>query len=95
MKSKKIVDIMPTKDEVREILSQVFKAQMVENFDSKNIRNLSVAIFQAWCGRMMLKAFNKIGGEYDKSYSEYIAVVEKAVKSFENEVRSTFGKPCS
>lgn len=92
MKSKKIVDIMPTKDEAREIISQIFRAQMAEGFDPKNIRNLSVTMFQKWCGHMMLKAFEKMNNEYDKSANELKAEVEKAIKGFENEIRSVFDK---
>jgi hypothetical protein len=93
MKSKN-VDIIPTKDEVKEILAQIFQAQTNHiiqiTWKPENIQNAPIVLVQAWLGRMMLKAFDKINSEYDKSANEFRAEVEKAIKGFENEVRSVF-----
>lgn len=87
MGKKEVTSLIPSKDESRKIISRVFKAQMAEGLDPQNIRNLPIAIFQAWCGHMMLKAFDRISSERDKSANEFKAEVEKAVKRFEDEIK--------
>jgi hypothetical protein len=84
----KVTDLIPTKDEAREIISQVIKAQTALGLEPQNIRNIPVAIFQAWCVHMMLKAFDKVNSEYDKSSSGFRAEVERTVKELDNEIKS-------
>jgi hypothetical protein len=90
MKNMKSVNIIPTKDEVKEILAQVFKAQTdhitQRTWKPEDIQNSPIVLAQAWLGRMVLKAFDKINSEYDKSANELRAKFEKAVKKFEDEM---------
>ena len=65
-------DLIPSENEIRQILAQVFQAQA-----GQDPRNLPVAILQAWVGQVMIKAFNEISNEYDKSSNEFRAEVEK------------------
>jgi len=85
MSKDKATSLIPTKDEVKEILSQVFQAQA--NQDPKN---LPATILQAWVGRIVINALKRMDKEYDKSASEFRAEVEKAVEGFEKEVKSVF-----
>ena len=73
--------LIPSEDEILRILSQVSQAQA-----KQDPRSLPVAILQAWVGQVMIKAFNKISNEYDKSSNEFRAEVEKAVRRLENSI---------
>ncbi len=73
--------LIPSDDEIHEILAQVLQAQA-----KQDPRNLPVAILQAWIGQVMIKAFNKIGNEYGKSSNEFRVEVEKAIRRLEDSI---------
>ena len=73
--------LIPSEDEIRQILAQVSQAQA-----RQDPRNLLVAILQAWVGQVMIKAFNKISNEYDKSFNEFRAEVEKTIRRLEDSI---------
>ena len=84
MRKRKTTDLVPTKDEIKEILSQVFEAQAKQ--DSRNLQDLPVVIFQAWVGQVVINAFNRVKNEYDKSVDEFIAETKKAIKRLEGSI---------
>lgn len=79
--SSTISSLIPTKEEIREILVQMLQAQ-IEKPDPMKV---PVAILQAWAGRIVLKAFSIMEGEYSKSLDQFKDEVEKAIKEFEDE----------
>ncbi len=74
-------DLIPSEDEIRQILAQLSQAQA-----RQDPKNLPVAILQAWVGQAMIKAFNKISNEYDKSSNEFRAEMEKAIRRLEDSI---------
>jgi hypothetical protein len=72
-------DLIPNEDEIRQILAQVSQTQA-----KQDLRNLPVAILQAWIGQIVIKALNKISNEYDKSIDEFRVEVEETVKRIED-----------
>jgi hypothetical protein len=84
MRKKKTTDLVPTKDEIREILSQVFEAQAEQHF--RNIQDLPVVLLQAWTGQVVLNAFNSVKNQYDKSANELIAETKKAIRRLKNSI---------
>jgi hypothetical protein len=94
LKSRKSADIIPTKDETREILAQIFQAQTHQitqgTWKPENIQNAPIILTQAWLGRMLLKTINQIDDEYFKSFEQFKMEVKKAVEEFDNKVNSIF-----
>ena len=74
-------DLIPTKEETMEILSQVTQAQKEQPDPMK----VPVTILQAWVGRVVLKAFNRVEGKFNESFDEFVDGVEKIVKRLEDE----------
>ena len=94
MKSRENTDILLTKDEAREIFSRAFQAQ-----EGQNLKNLPVAVLQAWACKVKAKAFDEFKGECDKSSNKFrtevdksaaafMAEVEKAARKFDNAIKS-------
>lgn len=74
--------LIPTKEEITEILKQVSQAQM----EQPDLKKLPVAILQAWSDCVMRKAFNQIEGEYNKPFNQFKDKMIKPAEQFGNEV---------
>ena len=81
-------DLIPTKDETMEILSQVSQAQM----EKPDLMAVPVATIQAWTDCVVRKAFNRVKGEYGKASDEFMDEVKRSSEQFGNEVDKTFAR---
>lgn len=84
MSKEKMTNLIPTQNEIKEILSQVFQAQAEKHFG--NIKDLPVVILQAWVNQVVLKAFNKTRDELYKSSGEFLAELNKTIKRLEDSI---------
>jgi hypothetical protein len=82
MRKYKNDDIIPTKEEIREILNQVAEAQQ-----GKNPREMPVLILQAWFAKCMYKAFNHIANQYDDASLNMKKEIEQTMNKFDNALR--------
>ena len=74
--------LIPTKEEITEILKQVSQAQI----ENPNPMNLPVAILQAWVGCIEQKALAQVGGVYNETASQFKDEVIKTAEQFGSEV---------
>jgi hypothetical protein len=81
-KRSKNADLIPTEDEIREILSQIFEAQAEQNH--RKIKDLPVVILKAWVSHTVLKAFNKTRRELYKSSDDFLAEMDKIIRRLED-----------
>lgn len=74
--------LIPTKDDIGEILSQVSEAQKKK----PDLMSLPTAILQAWVGCIVQKAFNRLEGERDEAANQLKDEVVKTAEQFGNEI---------
>ena len=79
-------DLIPTKEETMEILSQVSQAQI----EKPDLMAVPVATIQAWTNCVVRKAFSRMKGECGKASDEFVDEVKKSAEQFENEVDKSF-----
>jgi ribosomal protein S24E len=75
MAEKQFGNLLPTEDDIRNILSQVMQTDP---------RQIPVAMLQIWFGHHMLRIFNRLEDEVDKSVEEFKSELEKAIKRLED-----------
>jgi len=75
-------DLIPTKEEITEVLKQVLQAQK----EKPDPMKVPLAFFRAWTDCVVRKAFNRIEGEHGKASDEFMDEVKRSSEQFGNEV---------